>query len=66
MIVSYEDYPNVRNKLMREGKWDEVHNLEISRESLKLHELEERMSICEFDAACQANHGGFLGTMAGS
>ena len=66
MIVSYEDYHNVRNKLMREGKWDEVHNLKISYESLKRHELAERMSIYEFNAACQANRGGFLGTMAGS
>ena len=66
MIVDYEDYANVRNKLMREGRWDEVHNLEISPESRKLHELKERISIREFDIACKMNSGGFFGSMAGS
>lgn len=66
MIVDYEDYPNVRNKLMREGKWEELHNLKISPESLKLQALKEQISLCEFNAAYHANTGGFLGTMAGS
>ena len=66
MIVDYEDYFCVKNKLMQEGRWDEVHNLEISPESRKLQELKEQVSICEFDIACKMNHGGFFGSMAGS